>query len=100
MRYLRYLRFGTVCLLAALASGCAVVAEKTNFMSDDDIKSKVAGTLGYAPGEINLVSRRTEGTNTYAVISVKGRKEFACTLNGGNLLTAGIVNPPSCMPRG
>jgi len=84
---------------AALLGGCAVVAEKTNFMSDSDIRSKVAGTLGYMPEDITLVNRRTEGTNTYAMVRAKDKKEFACTLNGGNLLSAGIVNPPSCMPK-
>jgi hypothetical protein len=86
-------------LTAAMLCSCAVVAEKTNFMSDSDIKSKVAGTLGYTPDEITLVNRRTEGTNTYAVVRVRDKKEFACTLNGGNLLSAGIVNPPTCIPR-
>lgn len=85
-------------MLAALA-GCSTIAEKTNFISDGDIKSKVAGTLGYAPDAVTLVSRHTEGTDTYVVVRVQNRKEFACTLNGGNLLTAGIINPPSCTPK-
>jgi hypothetical protein len=89
---------GLVLLLAAL-SGCSTIAEKTNFMSDSDIKSKVGGTLGYAGDDVTVISRRTEGTNTYVVVRVKDRKEFACTLNGGNLLSAGIVNPPSCAPK-
>lgn len=81
---------------AALLTGCSTVAEKTNFISDDDIKSKVAGTLGYSVNDITLTSRRTEGTNTYAMVKTNDRKKFSCTLNGGNLLTMGIVNPPSC----
>lgn len=85
-------------LSLALLSGCSTVAEKTNFLSDADIKSKVAGTLGHTPDAITLVNRRTEGTNTYVTVRVN-KKEFACTLNGGNLLTAGIVNPPSCAPK-
>lgn len=86
-------------LSAVLLSGCSTVAEKTNFLSDADIKSKVAGTLGHAPEAITLVNRRTEGTNTYVTVRLKDKKEYACTLNGGNLLTAGIVNPPSCAPK-
>jgi hypothetical protein len=89
------------CLAASLAtlSACSTIAEKTNFMSDSDIQSKVAGTLGYTPDAITLLSRRTEGTNTYVVVRAGGKKEFACTLNGGNLLSGGIVNPPSCAPK-
>ena len=86
-------------LLVTVLSGCSTLAEKTNFLSDADIKSKVGGTLGHAADAITLVERRTEGTNTYVIVRVKDRKEFACTLNGGNLLSAGIVNPPTCTPR-
>jgi hypothetical protein len=93
------LTIGFCVYVTALLCGCAVVAEKTNFLSDNDIKSKVAGTLGYSPNDITLTSRRTEGTDTYAVVSTKNNKQFACTLNGGNLLTAGIVNPPNCVAK-
>ena len=93
--------FATVCaaLFVALLSGCSTVAEKTNFLSDADIKSKVGGTLGHAADAITLIDRRTEGTNTYVTVRLRDKKEFACTLNGGNLLSAGIVNPPTCTPR-
>jgi hypothetical protein len=83
---------------AAMLSGCSTVAEKTNFISDSDIKSKVGGVLGQSPDAVTLVSRRTEGTDTYAVVRVN-KKEYSCTLNGGNLLTAGIINPPTCNPK-
>lgn len=91
--------FAAAVLFTALLSGCSTVAEKTNFLSDADIKSKVAGTLGHAADALTLTSRRTEGTNTYVTVRLKDKKEFACTLNGGNLLSAGIVNPPSCTPK-
>jgi hypothetical protein len=84
---------------ASLFAGCSTIAEKTNFISDDQIKSKVGGTLGYAPEAIQLVDRRTSGTDTYVTVRVQGKKEFACTLNGGNVLTAGIINPPTCHPK-
>jgi len=93
------LAIGFCAYVTVFLGGCAVVAEKTNFLSDNDIKSKVAGTLGYSPNDITLISRRTEGTDTYAVVSAKNNKQFACTLNGGNLLTAGIVNPPNCVAK-
>jgi uncharacterized lipoprotein len=80
-------------------AGCSTVAEKTNFVSDDSLKSQVGGAIGYQPSDLTLVSRRTEGTNTYAVLKTADRKEFACTINGGNLLTMGMVNPPSCNRR-
>jgi hypothetical protein len=83
-------------MLAGALAGCSTVAEKTNFVSDDTLKSQAAGTLGYAPADLTLVSRRTEGTNSYVVLRARDKKEFACTINGGNLLTMGMTNPPSC----
>ncbi|XYJ10280.1 hypothetical protein ACSUZJ_23385 [Telluria sp. B2] len=86
--------------LCALAlAGCSTVAEKTNFVSDESIKSQAAGAIGYAPADLTLVTRRTEGTNTYAVLKTKDKKEYACTINGGNLLTMGMTNPPVCNKR-
>ena len=82
--------------LVTLFSGCAVVAEKTNFLNDDDVRRQSARALGLQPDEVKLVSRTTEGSNTYAVLQAKNGKKYACTLNGGNLLTAGGVNPPQC----
>jgi len=86
----------TIALLVLTLSGCAVVAEKTNFLSDTDLKSQAAGALGYTTADITLVSRRTEGTNTYAVVKTMDNKNFNCIVNGGNLLTMGMVNPPTC----
>lgn len=65
-------------------------------LSDDKIKADTSGVLGYAPGDVTLLSKRTEGTNTYVNIKAKDGKEFACIINGGNLLTFGMTNPPSC----
>lgn len=81
-------------------SGCNLIAEKTNMLSDDKIKSQTSGALGYSPSDITLVSRRTEGTNTYAVVKTNDNKEFSCILNGGNIMTFGMTNPPSCAPKG
>lgn len=86
-------------LCAAILAGCSTVAEKTNFVSDESLKSQAAGAIGYAPADLTLVTRRTEGTNTYAMLRTKDKKEFACTINGGNLLTMGMVNPPVCTKR-
>lgn len=85
------------CLVLA---GCASIAESTNSLSDDRIRSETAGTLGYAPADLTITSRRTEGTNTYVTLKASDGKEFACTLNGGNLLSGGIVNPPLCGKKG
>jgi hypothetical protein len=88
-------------LLAALPllGACGSIAGSTNMLSDERIVAEAAGTLGKMPAELKLMSRQTSGTNTYAVLRSKDGKEHSCTINGGNLLSFGMVNPPSCQPR-
>ena len=87
-------------LTVLLVSGCAGIAGSTNMLTDDKIKSSTAGTLGYSPDELVIVNRRTEGTNTFVNLKARDGKEFACTINGGNLLSFGMTNPPVCNRKG
>ncbi|MGY4819419.1 hypothetical protein ACVNP3_26185 [Pseudomonas chlororaphis subsp. piscium] len=97
MKLCQYVLFSS---LAMVLAGCNSLAGKTNMLDDDKIKSQTGGTLGYDPSEITVVSRRTEGTNTYVLIKTKDSKQFNCIINGGNLLTLGMTNPPQCAPKG
>lgn len=89
-----------VFLGGCVLTGCGSIAGSTNMLSDERLKSEAAGALGLSPSDLTLLNRRTEGTNTF--YSVKGRdgREYSCTLNGGNLLSFGMTNPPSCNRRG
>ena len=46
------------------------------------------------------VKTALEGTNTYVALKAKDGKEFNCIVNGGNLLSMGMTNPPVCSPKG
>jgi len=81
-------------------AGCAAIAERTNTLSDERVLAESAGVLGYSPGQLQLVSRRTSGTNTYAELRADNGAEFNCLINGGNLATFGAINPPSCAKKG
>lgn len=81
-------------------TGCTSLASSTNSLSDERIKSESAGALGYDPAELTLVNRRTEGTNTYASLKTADGKEFTCIINGGNMLSFGMTNPPACGRKG
>lgn len=83
-----------------LFAGCASIAESTNSLSDEQLKSQTGGVLGYSSGDLAITSRRTAGTNTYVSLKATDGKEFACVVNGGNLLTMGVVNPPLCNKKG
>lgn len=91
---------GIAILAAAMLTGCASLATGTNMLSDERIKSESSGALGYSPDELNIVSRRTEGVNTYVNLKAKDGKEFTCIINGGNLLSMGLTNPPMCNKKG
>jgi hypothetical protein len=86
------------CVLTSVA-GCSTVASKTNMLTDDSIKSDTGGVLGLSPKQLTIVERRTEGTNTFVQLKANTGQEYACTINGGNLLTFGMVNPPMCAKK-
>ncbi len=94
--------FSSVVSLALVLgiAGCSTIASSTNVLTDEKIKSQSAGALGYEPSELSIVSRRTEGTNTYVNLKATDKKEFTCVINGGNLLSMGMTNPPMCSKKG
>ena len=87
--------------VASLAfPGCATIASSTNMLTDEKIRSATSGVLGYSPNDLTILSRRTEGTNTYVNLRANDEKEFTCVINGGNLLTMGMTNPATCSKKG
>jgi hypothetical protein len=88
--------------LVALISlgGCGSIASSTNSLSDERLKSEAAGAIGLSPDALSLLNRRTEGTNTYYAVKARDGKEYDCIINGGNLLSFGMTNPPSCKRKG
>lgn len=89
-----------ICLLAATISGCSSIAGGTNTLSDEKIKAHTSGVLGYTPNQITITSKQVQGTNTYVNLKASDKKEFTCVINGGNIFTLGMVNPPSCARKG
>lgn len=94
------LRLITVAAMVVMSAGCSTIAAGTNTLTDEKVISQSAGALGYEPSELTLVSRRTEGTNTYVNVKAADNKEFTCVINGGNLLSFGMTNPPMCSKKG
>ena len=86
-------------LLVASLTACSAVATKTNTLSDERILSETGGVLGLSPSDLTLVDRRTEGVNTYVTLKASHGKTYSCTVNGGNLFSFGMTNPPVCNAR-
>jgi hypothetical protein len=95
-----YISIFSIASLFIALSGCATVAEKTNMLSDDSIKSSTSGVLGYQPGDLTITDRHTDGTNTYVNLIAANKKEYSCVINGGNMLSFGMMNPPQCAKKG
>jgi hypothetical protein len=86
------LRKTTPAILCAMAlTGCA-----SQLLSDERIISNTAGVLGVPPADLTISDRRTEATNTYYIARTRNGASYACTINGGNALTFGMVNSPFC----
>lgn len=90
MKYKFTLSLAPIFLLAACQS---------TMLSDDRIASNTAGILGVSPREVKITDRRQDGpTNTYYIASTKKGK-YACIINGGGLLAAGMTNAPTCTKK-
>jgi hypothetical protein len=74
-----------------LFGGCA-----TTILSNDRIIDETAGALKLLPDDITIENRRTEIINTYYSVKTTDGKEYNCIINGGNILTLGILNSPRC----
>lgn len=93
-------KFTLVCLAGFALSGCAAIAGGTNSLTDERIKAETSGALGYSPEQIDIVSRSIQGVNTYVGLVAAGKQQYTCIINGGNILTLGMVNPPMCSKKG
>jgi len=95
----RSLAWHALALGCLSAAGCSSIASRTNTLSDERILSETGGVLGLSPSELTIAERRTEGTNTYVTLKARNGRTYACTVNGGNLLSFGMTNPPVCQSR-
>jgi len=94
-------RFNAIIAASTIGlAGCTTIATSTNTLSDDRIKSESAGALGLSPGQLTIVDRRTEGVNTYVQLKAGPGQDYTCIINGGNLLSFGMTNPPQCSRKG
>ena len=82
-------RFAFLVIMAwVLSAGCATTAE--------DLRSKTAGVLGYAPGQVTISNMRSDATTTYYVATTP-KGEYACSAESGvaKAFQLGMTNPPT-----
>jgi hypothetical protein len=79
-----------------LLSACSVVAEKTNVLTDQQLVEYAVAATGHPITSLELLQRSVSGTVTSYKVKANNNVTFHCVLNGGNILSMGIVNPPVC----
>ncbi len=79
--------------LLVFVGGCSSAV-----ISDERIRSSTAGVLGIEPSQVAIQARRSEMTNTYYVAKTGAGDEYACVISG-SVLSAGLVNPPTCTKK-
>ena len=81
-------------ILAILATLLAVPGCANTLLSDDRIRGNTA--LALNDPNVTISNRRYDGmTNTYYTARTS-HGSYACTMNGGSILAAGMTNPPQC----
>ena len=81
------------------AAGCSSIASRTSTLSDERILSETGGVPGMS--RRNSPSRNAAPKAPAPIVTLKARngRTYACTVNGRNLLSFGMTNPPVCQPR-
>jgi hypothetical protein len=86
---------GVAVVSGLLMGGCA-----SQLLSDERLRENTAGIVGVPASEITVSERKELVPNTYYTATTKGGRVYTCMVNGGGVLAAGMVNPPSCSPKG
>jgi hypothetical protein len=97
---MRFTKLAPIALITLSCAACSTVAQKTNMLSDADLATKSAEVIGVPASSLTLLDRHTDGTNTYADFRAANGAQYHCLINGGNLLSFGMTNPPICSKAG
>lgn len=93
--------------MAVLAAASLALAGCANqILSDDHIRRDTALALNVAPEALVISGRQYDGfattyytASTHAVVGKRARVvgiSFRCKIEGGNINTMGLTNPPVC----
>ena len=81
---------------ALSAAGMLLGACQAEMLSNDRIISSTATVIGVRPDQFTIVDRLSDMTNTYYTAHTNAGVNYACVINGGGVLEAGMVDPPMC----
>ena len=88
--------FKALTFAALSAAGLLLGACQSELLSDDRIVSSTATVIGVRPDQFTIADRYSDTTNTYYTARTSGGVSYACVINGGGVLEAGMIDPPTC----
>lgn len=80
--------------LLVILSGCS-----SQILSDDRLRTHTAPLVGVSASELTIVNRSEQGTNTFYTVKTSAGAEYWCSINGGGVLAAGIVQGGQCSKK-
>ena len=83
-----------VLTLLVILSGCA-----SQMLSDDRLRTHTAPLVGVSATDLTIVSRSEQGTNTFYTVRTSAGAEYLCSINGGGVLAAGMVQGGQCTKK-
>jgi hypothetical protein len=73
-----------------LLSGCV------STLTPARVREETSAVIGVPADEIAISNQRQEMINTFYTATTRSGERYACTLNGGNIMTLGMTNPATC----
>ena len=68
----------------------------STLLSNERLLSKTADVLGMPKDHLKLVGRISNAGYTCYTVETKNGIQYACTITGGDLSTAGFTGSPTC----
>lgn len=95
MKFRSILALSAFSAVVVLSTGCA-----SQLLSDDRLTSNTAQALGVPAGDVTVSNRQEQGTNTTYNAKTRAGVEYSCSVNGGGILAAGMVQGAQCAKKG
>lgn len=85
-----------------LIVGLSIVSSCANDMlSTSRVQTSVAGAIGVPVSDVTIIDQHADGpTNTVILAQTRTGRRYACSINGGGVLTLGMTNGTFCQPAG
>ena len=87
--------FGRIARLSTLAC-ITLLGGCVSTLTPDRVREETSAAIGVPADEITVSNQRQEMTNTFYTATTRSGERYACTLNGGNIMTLGMTNPAIC----